>query len=99
MSCIKGFVENVSQLPHCVNVFHLYISLLYMISQEVVSNFYVFCSPKKDWILGHIDRAGMPDLSVRWIILIGGGGDSRDPTTNKTDRGALAIAEPTPNGY
>jgi hypothetical protein len=45
------------------------------------------------------DRAGMPDLSVRWIILIGGGDDSRDPTTNETGRGALAIAEPTPNGY
>jgi hypothetical protein len=27
-----------------------------------------------------LDRAGVPDLSVRWIILIGGGGDSRDPT-------------------
>jgi hypothetical protein len=45
------------------------------------------------------DRAGIPDLSVRWIISIGGGGDSRDPTTNETGRGALAIAEPTPNGY
>jgi hypothetical protein len=41
----------------------------------------------------------MPDLSVRWIISIGGGGDSRDPTTNEIGRGALAIAEPTPNGY
>jgi hypothetical protein len=41
----------------------------------------------------------MPDLSVRWIISISGGGDSRDPTTNETDHGALAIAEPTPNGY
>jgi hypothetical protein len=29
------------------------------------------------------DRAGVPDLLVRWIILIGGGGDSRDPTTNE----------------
>jgi hypothetical protein len=29
------------------------------------------------------DRAGVPDLSVRWIISIGGGGDSRDPTTNE----------------
>jgi hypothetical protein len=46
-----------------------------------------------------VDRAGMPDLSVRWIISIGGGGDSRDSTTNETGRGALAIAEPTPNGY
>jgi hypothetical protein len=30
-----------------------------------------------------LDRAGVPDLSVRWIILTGGGGDSRDPTTNE----------------
>jgi hypothetical protein len=29
------------------------------------------------------DRAGVPDLSVRWIISIGGGGDSHDPTTNE----------------
>jgi hypothetical protein len=29
------------------------------------------------------DRARVPDLSVRWIISIGGGGDSRDPTTNE----------------
>jgi hypothetical protein len=30
-----------------------------------------------------LDRAGVPDLSVRWIISIGGGGDSHDPTTNE----------------
>jgi hypothetical protein len=30
-----------------------------------------------------LDRVGVPDLSVRWIISIGGGGDSRDPTTNE----------------
>jgi hypothetical protein len=29
------------------------------------------------------DRARVPDLSVRWIISIGGGSDSRDPTTNE----------------
>jgi hypothetical protein len=29
------------------------------------------------------DRAGVPDLLVRWIISIGGGGDSRDLTTNE----------------
>jgi hypothetical protein len=29
------------------------------------------------------DRAGVPDLSVRWIISIGGGDDSHDPTTNE----------------
>jgi hypothetical protein len=30
-----------------------------------------------------LDRAGVPDLSVRWIISIGGGGYSRDPTMNE----------------
>jgi hypothetical protein len=52
MSRIKGFGENISQLRFYVNVFHLYISLLYMVSQEVVSHFYMFCSPMKDWDLG-----------------------------------------------
>jgi hypothetical protein len=35
------------------------------------------------WWQGQRNRAGVPDLSVRWIISIGGGGDSRDPTTNE----------------
>jgi hypothetical protein len=52
MSRIKGFGENISQLPLYVNVFHLYISLLYMVSQEVVSHYYVFHSPMKNWVLG-----------------------------------------------
>jgi hypothetical protein len=42
MSRIKGFGEDISQMPLYVNVSHLYISLLYMVSQEVVS-----CSPMK----------------------------------------------------
>jgi hypothetical protein len=29
------------------------------------------------------DRARVPDLSERWIISIGGGGESRDPTMNE----------------
>jgi hypothetical protein len=45
MSRIKGFGENVSQLPLCINVFHRYVSFLNMVSQEVVSHFYVFRSP------------------------------------------------------
>jgi hypothetical protein len=49
---IKGFGENISQLLLCVNVFHLYISLLYMVSQEVVPHFYVFHPPMKNWVLG-----------------------------------------------
>jgi hypothetical protein len=52
MSHVKGFGENISHLPLCLNVSHLYISILYMISQEVVSHFYVFCSPMKNWVLG-----------------------------------------------
>jgi hypothetical protein len=48
MSRIKGFGKHISQLALCVNVFHLYISLLYMVSQEVVSHFYVFRSPMKN---------------------------------------------------
>jgi hypothetical protein len=35
---IKGFDENVSQLPLCVYVFHLNVSFLNVISQEVVSS-------------------------------------------------------------
>jgi hypothetical protein len=38
----QGVGEVISQLPICVNVFHLYISLLYMVSQELVSHFKVF---------------------------------------------------------
>jgi hypothetical protein len=51
-SCIKGFGENISKLSLRVNVSHVYISLLYMVSQEVVSDFYVFRSPMKKWDLG-----------------------------------------------
>jgi hypothetical protein len=52
MSRIKEFGEDISQLPLCVDAFHLYISLLYIVSQEVVSHFYVFRSPMKNWVLG-----------------------------------------------
>jgi hypothetical protein len=34
---IKGFGENISQLSLYINIYHLYFSLLNMISQEVVS--------------------------------------------------------------
>jgi hypothetical protein len=51
-SHIKGFGENISQLPLCVNVFHHYVSLFNIVSQEVVSHFYVFCSPLENWVLG-----------------------------------------------
>jgi hypothetical protein len=39
-------------LSVCVNVFYVYISLLYMVSQEVVSHFYVLRSRMKNWVLG-----------------------------------------------
>jgi hypothetical protein len=42
---IEGFGENVGQLPLCVNKLHLYLSLLNMLSQKVVSQFNVFGSP------------------------------------------------------
>jgi hypothetical protein len=51
-SRIKGFDENITQLSLCLNVSHLYISLLYMVSQEVVTHFYMFCYPMKNWALG-----------------------------------------------
>jgi hypothetical protein len=52
MSRIKRFSENVSRLPLCINVFHHYVSFLNMVSQEVVSHFYVFCSSVENWVLG-----------------------------------------------
>jgi hypothetical protein len=51
-SRIKGFGENISQLHLFVNVFHHYISLFNMVSQEVMFHFYVFRSPMKNWVLG-----------------------------------------------
>jgi hypothetical protein len=51
MSHIKGFGEDNSQLPLCLIVFHLYIFLFNMASQEVVSRFYMFLYPMKNWVL------------------------------------------------
>jgi hypothetical protein len=48
MRRIEGFGENVGQLPLCVNKFHLYLSLLNMVSQKVVSHFDVFGSPMEN---------------------------------------------------
>jgi hypothetical protein len=50
---IKGFDENVSQLPLCVYVFHLNISFLNVISQEVVSPLKVSHSFVEDWGFGY----------------------------------------------
>jgi hypothetical protein len=51
-SRIKGFDENVSQLPVCINALHHYVFLLNMVSQEVVSHFYVFGTLVENWVLG-----------------------------------------------
>jgi hypothetical protein len=51
-SRIKGFGKNISELSLYVNIFHHYVSLFNMVSQEVVSHFYVFYSPMENWILG-----------------------------------------------
>jgi hypothetical protein len=48
----EGFGETASHLPLYVNEFHLYISLLNMVSQKVVSHFNVFGSPIKNWVMG-----------------------------------------------
>jgi hypothetical protein len=49
---IEGFVENVVQLPLCVNRLHLYLSLLNMVSQKVMSHFNVFGFPVENWVMG-----------------------------------------------
>jgi hypothetical protein len=49
---IEGFGENDNQLPLYVNELHLYISLINMVSQEVVSHFNVFGSIVENWVMG-----------------------------------------------
>jgi hypothetical protein len=56
---IKGFGENVSQLPLCVYISHFNVSLLYMISQEVVSPLKVSHSLVEDWIFDYRDGTGV----------------------------------------
>jgi hypothetical protein len=56
---IKGFHENVSQLSLGVYVSHLNVSLLYMISQEVVSSLNISHLFVKDWIFGYGDGTGV----------------------------------------
>ncbi len=50
---IKGFGENVGQLSLGVYVSHLNVSLLYMISQEVVSPLNMSHIFVEDWIFGY----------------------------------------------
>jgi hypothetical protein len=56
---IEIFGKNISQLSLCVNVSHLDISLLHMISQEVVSHFEMFHSFMEDWVFGYRDSTGV----------------------------------------
>jgi hypothetical protein len=56
---IERFGEDISQLSLCVYVSHLNVSLLYMISQEVVSPFKVSHSLVEDWIFGYRDGTGV----------------------------------------
>jgi hypothetical protein len=50
---IKGFGENVSQLPLCVYVSHLNVSFLNVISKEVVSSLNMSHLFVEDWIYGY----------------------------------------------
>jgi hypothetical protein len=55
----KGFGEDVSYLSLCINVSHLNISLLNVISQEVVSPLKVCHSFVEDWIFGYRDSTSV----------------------------------------
>jgi hypothetical protein len=56
---IKGFGENISQLSLCINISHPYVSLLNMISEEVMSPLKVSHSFMEDWIFGYRDGTGV----------------------------------------
>jgi hypothetical protein len=46
-----------------------------------------------------LDRGGVPDLSVSGDSFDLVGDDPHDPTTKSETRSAIAIAEPSPDGY
>jgi hypothetical protein len=56
---VKGFGEDVSQLSLCINISDLSISLLNMISQEVVSSLKVSHSIVEDCFFGYRDGTGI----------------------------------------
>jgi hypothetical protein len=56
---IEGFGEDISQLSHGIDVSHLNISFLNVISQEVVSPLMVFHSLVEDWIFGNRNGTGV----------------------------------------
>ena len=49
---IKGFSENISQLSLCLDEFHFYVTLLPVVSQEMMSHIYVFHSTMENWVFG-----------------------------------------------
>jgi hypothetical protein len=59
MRSIKGFGENISQLSLYINVYHLYISLLNMASQEVVSALKVSHYFVEDYVFDYRDGTGV----------------------------------------
>jgi hypothetical protein len=56
---IKGFGKNISQLSLYINVSHLYISLLNMISQEMVHSLKVSHYFVEDQNFGYRDGSGV----------------------------------------
>jgi hypothetical protein len=52
---IEGFGEDISQLSLGIDVSHLNVSILYMVSQKVVSPLNVSHSLMEDWIFGYRD--------------------------------------------
>jgi hypothetical protein len=56
---IKGFGENVGQLSLGVYISHLNVSLLYMVSHEVVSPLNMSHLFVEDWIFGYRDDTGV----------------------------------------
>jgi hypothetical protein len=56
---IKVFGENISQLSLCINVSHLNISFLNMVSQEMMSSLKVSHSFVEDRVFGYKDGTGV----------------------------------------
>ena len=49
---IKGFGENISQLSLRLDEFNFYVTLLLVVSQEMMSHISVFHSTMKSWVFG-----------------------------------------------
>jgi hypothetical protein len=59
MRRVKGFGDDVSQLSLYIDISHLNIFLLNVISQEVVSHLNVSHSLVEDWVFGYRDDTGV----------------------------------------